>query len=85
MKKNIDLLKNVLNEINKEEDDLFDFSLEYDKSYDRWVIIDSYEEFYYEGYAFDRIHERIEETVKEIFGESAYIDCECPGRWIVAD
>lgn len=72
-------------EINERELGIFDLELIYDTSIERYVIVDYAEELYYGGYAFDRILEELESSVKNALGNDAYLDCACPGRWILAD
>ena len=82
-KNKIEKLESVLNDINKRELYLFNFSVE--KEDNSVLIIDDTEEFYYDGFAFDRIYDEIENIVKKLFGKNCYIDCVCPGRWVVAE
>ena len=79
--KKLEKLEKKLNEINKREEDMFNFSVwcEYDYVY----IIDSYEEFYYGGFAFDRMHDELNDIVKTLFGDDCYIECDFPGRWVI--
>lgn len=77
----IEKLTNLLNSINRREQDLFDFSVEQEGK--DIYIVDSCEEFYYGGFAFDRIYTELEEAIQTLFGEDHYLDCCCPGRWII--
>ena len=79
--KKLEKLRNYLIHINEREEGLFDFTAE--QSDGLVVIIDHTEEFYYDGFAFDRIHSEIESYVQKLFGENCYLDCECPGRWVI--
>lgn len=85
MSKKFEKISKLLNDINLKEEGLFDFTLEYDLDTNVYTIIDSTEEFYYDGYAFERIHDMIDSEVKKTFGEDYYIECECPGRWVICN
>ena len=79
--KKFDKLVKFLNNINLREMGIFDFTVEYDSKTNLYTIIDSTEEFYYDGFAFERIHDEIEQFAKSLFGEDCYLECACPGRW----
>lgn len=81
----VEELQLTLQEINNREQGIFDLSMIYDDETKCFVIIDNNEEFYYDGFAFDRIYEELTKLVKSTFGKSCYLECDCPGRWILAD
>ncbi len=52
-----------------------------DKEY---IIVDEFEEFYYGSQDFDNLLEDLTEDLKKLFkNDSLYLECECPGRWVV--
>lgn len=81
--KKIEKLEKILKEINEREEDIFNFSVRCECGYT--YIIDSYEEFYYDGFAFERIHDELNGIVKKLFGDTCYIECDCPGRWVIGE
>lgn len=81
----VDEFREILKTINKREDGIFDFDFFYDDELKMPVLVDSCEEFYYDGYAFDRIYDELNDMVKKLFGKDYYLDCECPGRWVIGE
>lgn len=81
MDRKIQKLKKELALINDREENLFDFDVECEEG--EIYIVDSCEEFYYGGFAFERIHAELESLIQQLFGKDRYLDCCCPGRWII--
>lgn len=71
----------TIKDINDEYDGLYDIHVELIDG--KITFIDDCEELYYGGCNFDSVLEKIESAVRHDFGDSAYLDCECPGRWVV--
>jgi len=93
MKKvNLEDVRNDLRDINNYYEGIYNLDVEYDKECrfserPLYYITDENEEFYYDsGYGcFDYCFEKVERVVKKYFGDKAYLDCMCPGRWIVGE
>lgn len=85
IKKLDDLIKELQNQILIEEDEdgpairneLYD-SFYLTKENGRWYLIDESEESYYE----DWMLERFDDILRE---EDSYLECVCPGRYIIAE
>ena len=75
------ILAKTISEINKEYDGIYDIHLELSDG--EILIVDYYEELYYEGCNFDSVFGRLESAIKQVFGDDAYLECECPGRWVL--
>lgn len=73
--------KKELDLINAEFNGIFKFYLEQQEN---TYIADSCEEFYYGGFCFETIMDRITDAVVKDHGELAYLDCVCPGRWVIS-
>ena len=85
MTNQIEELRRKLESINEREEGIFDFTLVEGKDC-YLTIIDETEEFYYGGFAFDRILDELEDFIRELFGnKNLYLDCVCPGRWIIVE
>lgn len=76
-------MKEFLDKLNVEYEGIFDFEFRHEDGRD--YIIDYNEELYYDCIAYDLVFEKIETKVKEIYGKDAYLDCCCPGRYIIAE
>lgn len=62
------------------------YNFEFKKVDDRLIIIDSFEEFYYGSQDFLNIIEDLENNLRKILNdENIYLDCDCPGRWIISN
>lgn len=78
----ISQIKKVLSDINSEYDGIYDLDLRLEN--DLTYIIDHNEELYYGGFQFEKVLDRLEKALREIYNNNElYLDCDCPGRWIV--
>ena len=88
MKKiNTEKMEQELKSLNEEYDGIYDFYLDYRSEFGgepMYHICDHCEEFYYEGCCFDSVFEKVTKLVQETFGQEAFLDCVCPGRWTIA-
>ncbi len=49
-----------------------------------YIIADEFENFYYGGQDFDNALEFLTNDLKKIFKDDGlYLECECPGRWVI--
>lgn len=76
-------MKEFLEKLNAEYEGIFDFEFRQEDGID--YIIDYNEEFYYDCIIYDSVANKIEAKVREIYGKDAYIECDCPGRYIIAE
>ena len=73
----------VIDTINEREEGIFALEVEYVSEHNCYVVIDFNEELYYGGYRFERTLDELNDAVRRVFGEHAYLECECPGRWLI--
>jgi hypothetical protein len=73
-------LKIAVAAINNVYEGIYDLSVEERDS--KTYVVDKCEELYYEGFNFEKVMQALNDAVAEDI-EDAYLDCVCPGRWIV--
>lgn len=79
-------MKNLIlkiTEINEKYEDIYCLTLQ--KKEEQFHIVDENEELYYGGCNFDKVLDELTQAaVKDTKDKTTYLDCICPGRWVVA-
>lgn len=80
-------MENQIKEILKKYNYIYQgfYNLKVQKQGENCYIVDEFEEFYYGSQDFDNLLEDLTADLKKLFrNDSLYLECECPGRWVIA-